>query len=81
VVKKYEEMTPKSKKKLSFFPDPLDTSDKIILFKNDFYMFLGKKKSKNVLDFRFFLPWEKKNQCFLTLVCVAKQIMLYLFVG
>jgi len=51
VVKNYEEMTPKTKKKLYFFPDPFGTSDKIIVFKNEFYL------SGCNYSMRFSNPW------------------------
>jgi len=57
-MKNDEEMTPKSKKKY-FLSNPFGTSDKIILLKNYFYMFLG-KKNRIFFGFQiFFLPWEK----------------------
>jgi len=41
------------------FPDPFGTSDKIILFKNDFYMYLEKKNRKKFWISIFFLPWKE----------------------
>jgi len=74
-----KKMAQKSEKKMTFFKS-LIFSDKKNEKKNIFYMFLKKKKIKNIFGFPIFLPREKN--CVLTYdfrFCVVKSAKLDFF--